>query len=215
MTERTTRWPHRWIDAALDVLFPPACLGCRSLGIEPFCHRCAQTLEPAPKLALPGLHRSVAVWSYGGAIAHAIQRFKYHGRVEDARPLGAAVQACVSTIAFDVVVPMPLTSARLRRRGFNQARELTRSFDKPVAVHAVRRIFDTPSQVGQRKDQRRALIDDAFVADAASVTDRRVLLVDDVVTTGATARAAAGALHRAGAKWVALATIAAAPLQLD
>ena len=197
-----------WAEALLDVLMPPSCVACRALGVEPFCSVCEAALEPAPALRLPGLDAVVARWGYGGPVASAIQSLKYDGATYVARPLGASLRPFVDPLQFDVVVPIPLSDRRLRQRGFNQARELARGLGR-VDIGALRRSHDGPSQVGRTEAERRANLREAFRSRADRVMGRRILLVDDVVTTGATAEAAALSLRRAGAASVQLAAVAA------
>ncbi len=200
-----------WQRAALDVLFPPACVACGALGREPFCPPCASSVEsPSPGSipSLPAVDWSAALWAYGGAVAVAIARLKYRDGVEVARPLGRALQTEVRGFKLDCLVPMPLNEARLRARGYNQARELARDWATPVARAALRRRDDRPNQVGQTMIERQANLCGAFTAERRYVEGRRILLIDDVVTTGATAQAAASALKSANARWVGLLVVA-------
>ena len=198
-----------WGRACCEVLFPPACVACDALGCEPFCAVCSAGVDAAPPVCLSGLDPIIAVWIHGGPVAQAIHRFKYRGRVDLARPLGNALAARVGELKLDLVVPIPLSEERLRARGYNQARELARSLAAPVRTDAVRRIRDRPTQVGRTPEQRRVELDDVFRANPRRVRDRRVLLLDDVVTTGATALAAANALYREGAASVGLLALSA------
>jgi ComF family protein len=115
---------------------------------------------------------------------------------------------------FDIIVPAPLHWVRWLQRGFNQshllARELRRRLRIPV-VNALRRRKMTRAQAGLTRAGRRVNVAGAFSARRTSaVRDRRVLLVDDVMTTGATMNACAGALKRAGAGHITVLTLARA-----
>jgi ComF family protein len=106
--------------------------------------------------------------------------------------------------AADLIVPVPLHPRRERSRGYNQAHELAKrlghSAGIDVAVRAMRRTRDTePLAKTMRREERRAIVEGAFAARPDRVDRRRVLLVDDVVTTGATLDACARALLEAGA----------------
>lgn len=142
-----------------------------------------------------------------------IHLFKYSRIKPLAGPLGKLIASAVPTDqSFDVVVPVPLHWRRRLARGFNQsellARAVARRYGAPV-VNAVRRKRSTSAQAGLTHAKRRANVAGAFtVVRQRAIESRRVLLVDDVMTTGATAAACAAALRRAGARYVALLTLA-------
>ena len=133
-----------------------------------------------------------------------------------ARVLGRFLAAhCPLPIDHDLVVPVPLHLERLRWRGFNQALSLARALvprgDARLAPMALVRQRATAAQVGLGEADRRHNIRGAFaVSDRARVRGRRVLLVDDVMTTGATADECAGTLRRAGARQVDVLVLARA-----
>lgn len=140
-----------------------------------------------------------------------IHLFKYRGM----KPLGGALgkmlwNALPVDDAFDVVVPVPLHWRRRWSRGFNQSDVLARSIARRRGIQvlsALRRKRNTHSQASLTNPKRRLNVSGAFHAGAA-VAGKRILLVDDVMTTGATATACAFALKRAGAKHVTLLTLA-------
>jgi ComF family protein len=162
--------------------------------------------------------------SYEGTLRALVQRFKYDGFRPLAKPLGRfLVQAAerLSEQSFDLAVPVPLHSKRQRQRGFNQAELLVREFARwrkiPLGVKDCVRVRDTPPQTGLRAAERRRNVAGAFdVPRPERVRGRRVLLIDDVLTTGATASACAEAIRKAGAKGVWVATLARAnPARVD
>jgi ComF family protein len=163
-----------------------------------------------------GLAGFDAVFSYGeyeGTLRKLIHLFKYDGVTPLAEPLGRLLATALPRDwRYDMVVPMPLHWRRGWQRGFNQsellARVLSSRLEAPV-VRAVRRKRRTPSQAGLTNAQRRLNVAGAFaISKRFSVKDRHVLLVDDVLTTGATASACAAVLKRAGAKRVTVLTLA-------
>jgi ComF family protein len=162
---------------------------------------------------LRGFDSAYAFGAYEDTLRELIHLFKY-GRV---RPLAGRLGALiVSAIprdqAFDLVVPVPLHWRRRLERGFNQSELLADAVAKRYglrAVNAIRRKRATTAQAGLTNARRRSNVAGAFaIARGASVEGRRVLLVDDVMTTGATLAACAAVLKRAGARYVAVLTLA-------
>ncbi len=144
-----------------------------------------------------------------------VHLFKYAGVTALARPLGRLLRlAMPRDRRFDLIVPTPLHWRRRWTRGYNQSMLLARELAPVLGlkpVNALRRTRATPTQAGLSRTARRANVAGAFVVrDASLVRGRRVLLVDDVMTTGATLRACAAALKRAGAQSVSIAVLARA-----
>jgi len=163
-----------------------------------------------------GLRGFDAVYSYGsyeGKLRDLIHVFKYGGVRPLARPFGRLLaQALPRESSFDLIVPMPLHWFKQWQRGFNQADllalEIGRKWTTPVKK-IVRRQRITAPQAGLTNAKRRANVQGAFrMAGSRRLDGLRVLLVDDVVTTGATASACARVLKRAGASQVALLALA-------
>jgi ComF family protein len=191
----------------------PAC-GCGwplPSGREGPCGRCRRGRQPFAAGASLG--------PYEGPLRVVVQQLKYHGRRRAAARLAgllvddAAARPLVAT--SDLVVPVPLHPRRLRERGYNQSalvgRELARLAGVGWCEGALVRRRDTPPQAGRSAAERRRNVEGAFVVRRRSAIDGRVVaLVDDVVTTGATARACARALASAGASEVRLLTLARA-----
>lgn len=189
----------------LDLFAPPTCAGCEE-PLSPrisagFCEACAPLLEPGERVG-----GSVSAYLYGGPLADAIRRLKYAGRTDLAPPLGAllAARAAVLSGEVDAVVPVPLHPRRLRARGFNPsallAAPVARALGVPLSTRELVRLRDTPAQAGLRAGDRVQNVRGAFLAVQAPAS--RVLLVDDVRTTGATLAECAEALRVAGAERV-------------
>ena len=154
----------------------------------------------------PPFERTRCVADYGFPWDGLIGAFKFHRRVELAPMLAARLTTSLEADAAwpDVVVPVPLAPRRLRDRGYNQAwevaRRVARAIDKPASARALGRPRDGAHQVALGRDERQRELRAAFVVDDAdAIRGRRVALVDDVFTTGATAAAATHALLSAGA----------------
>lgn len=224
-----------WLRAGLDLLFPPRCAGCGAGGadwcsaceaaLQPLqgnlCPRCGQPLPGRPGRCpacrvhpLPLIARSFAL--YDGPLARALVQLKYRPNRRLAGLMGAwlAGLARQAGWAVEVVVPVPLGVKRLRRRGYNQAGLIAAATAAQLSLavfeHGLQRVRETPSQVGLDPAARARNVEGAFRADAAAVAGRSVLLVDDLLTTGATLAACAGALRQAGARTVYGLTVARA-----
>ncbi|HSC77127.1 MAG TPA: ComF family protein, partial [Candidatus Acidoferrales bacterium] len=153
--------------------------------------------------------------AYDAELRQLIVLLKYNRLRPLARPLGgwlaAVVQQNPDLGEVDAIVPVPLYPKRQRARGYNQAellaRELGRWVKRPVEPGALQRIKDTPSQTGLTPAQRVENVRGAFAA-RSKLDLGRILLVDDVCTTGATLNACARVLKRAGAEEVKAVTVA-------
>jgi ComF family protein len=162
---------------------------------------------------LRGFDAAYSFGSYEGTLRELIHLFKY-GRIRTlAGPLGRMIASAVPRDrVFDAVVPVPLHWRRRLDRGFNQSELLARAVARRYGLgvtNAARRRRATPAQAGLSNAGRRTNVAGAFtVKRPRAVAGCRVLLVDDVMTTGATAGACAAALRRAGATYVALLTLA-------
>ena len=170
------------------------------------CRICALPLETGSVCgtclsAPPRYDGVVAPYAYVFPVDALIHAYKYGGDLSLA-PVLAAELAEADGAPLDVLLPMPLSPARLRSRGFNQAHELARIVGRrlrlPVHAHACRKVKDTPPQAAAAGTARARNVRGAFVCEA-DLAGRRVGVVDDVMTTGATLDEVARVLKRAGA----------------
>jgi len=168
--------------------------------------RCA-----ACRHAAPGFDRLTACFAYNGIARQLIQQFKYQGRAHLGRTLARLIFTVVnkdSLSVFDGLVPIPLFPARLREREFNQAHVLAECLaaDAGVPVLPVlARTKNTRSQATLRENDRLTNVRGAFrVLPGQDLAGQRLLLIDDILTTGATASEAACSLKQAGAAHVAV-----------
>jgi len=165
------------------------------------------------RVALPRFDHAVAAGLYAPPLRDAIHALKYRRLAVLARPLGRLAAARVEAAADAVVVPVPAHRRRLRRRGLDHGRllaaEVASCLDRPLVAGRLRRVRATPPQVGLSTAARRANVTGAFAVDGY-LPSATVILVDDVLTTGATASACAVALREVGARSVLVCTVARA-----
>jgi ComF family protein len=184
---------------------------CERLG-TPFALDIGGTLHSPGAIAEPPVfNRARAVAVYDGAARNLVHRLKYNDRTELAEALGRMMLRPGAELLAeaDLLIPVPLHRFRLWQRRFNQAAALTRVISRHTGVacdmRLLKRVKSTRSQVGLTRAQRRDNLQGAFRISAAGrmrLEGRRVLLIDDVITTGSTANAVSRALLRGGAKTV-------------
>lgn len=171
-------------------------------------HYCAECRED-----LPAFSRAFTPYPYEGILADAIQRFKYQKQTSLAAPLAGLIMEKLTPVQFDLVAAIPLHPARLRTREFNQSLLLAQRIAcltrVPLLIDALNRSRDTLPQVGLSRRERAQNVRRAFhLSDPAPIEGKRVLLVDDVYTTGATLREGSKILLKGGAREVIVATVA-------
>lgn len=204
--------PEHW--SKLHFLSDPLCACCGTpldIAVEDG-QLCAACLAHRPIYG-----RARAALAYGDVSRDLVLALKYQGRRDSLDLLSRWMAAAGANLLADadLIVPVPLHYFRLVRRGFNQsvwlAAALARRSSVPLAVDALKRVRATPIQGGLSADGRRRNVQGAFrirKAREATIRDKKILLVDDVLTTGATAEACSRALKRAGAPCVDVLTLA-------
>lgn len=188
---------------------PDPCVTCgaRAIPHTGLCSAC--TAHPSP------VNRTVCALAYASPVDYLVQRLKYHGDLRVVPVLaGLLVRAVTAENSVDWLAPVPITPARLKKRGFNQALEIARVLRTGTGVpltRAVRRRrgTETPQSSLPDTNARRANVAGAF--QACAPVDGRVAIVDDVVTTAATVNALARCLKRAGATRVEVWAVARTP----
>jgi len=199
----------------LSLLLPPSCGACGRLGPAP-CADCWRALEPAPPMAaVDGLDRCRALLRYEGPARDLLLGLKYRNSRSTVAWLAAGMSGLAASpgSSFATVTWAPTTAARRRRRGFDQAEVLARAVGRRLGV-PVRRLLvrlPGPAQTGSSRLDRAA--GPVFVV-RGPVAGKRLLLVDDVVTTGATLAAAGASLTRAGAAGVEAVVAGCTPLKV-
>ena len=211
-----------WIWNAIDWVFPPHCLGCGVEG-EIICQECYAAIKRIPANTCPYCNAYVstnghcpncrnrkpaytqfrAFAYYGGVIREAIHHLKYQNDVGVARVLAGYLLKVVQAEnwEFDLIVPVPLSKSKQEQRGYNQAERLAQpvaeKLAKPLSTNALFRIRENASQVDLDVQSRRANVRGVFEADPAIVKGKKILLIDDVFTTGATLESTSQSLRDA------------------
>jgi ComF family protein len=183
----------------LIYLQPPLCTNCsKPIRTGTICHKCqSQTWD------IDGIY---SIFKYGGVIRQAIIQFKYENIKVLADPLSHCMAEYLQKhhLPFDIIIPVPIHKRRLRERGYNQssllARRLSHMTRTPVVEGVLIRTKHTPSQAkSDSVDQRRKNIRNAFKCVSHDISGKRILLIDDVCTSGATLNSCATSLKSAGA----------------
>ncbi len=195
--------------ATLGIINGPRCLRCGSPGVSDPCANCTDKVFVFTRL--------YALTPFSQSVQRLVHMLKYQGQTVAAQTLGRALGRMLAgeplAAARPVVVPVPLHGSRQRERGYNQsvliARAMAPLLDLSVQERALKRVRATETQTALDSAERGVNMEGAFRGRRDDlVRDRPVLLVDDVVTTGATANACAAALLEAGASEVAVAAVA-------
>ncbi|WP_369284039.1 ComF family protein [Oscillibacter sp. GMB15532] len=209
------------LGAVLDLLFPPKCPFCRRvLDHTGVCGACEKVLPWTEEET--GLHKGAgglicaAPLFYEGPVRQSLLRLKFHGESHLAGPLGTLIARCAAerfSGEFDTVTWVPVGPKRLRERGYDQARLLAEAACRAWEVSPERlleKIGDNPAQSGLAdSDARRANVLGMYAVPFAAQTEgRRILLVDDICTTGATLTECVRTLKEAGAASVVCVTAA-------
>jgi ComF family protein len=205
----------------VEFVFPQLCPGCGDHA-DPGRLLCDDCLSRIPRLsyalcvrclgrgrdpvacATHRDHRVWPAWIYDERAALVVQELKYRERPGLARSLGAELARVTPPSTGDLLLALPLHAARERERGYNQAAALAESLSEEIGVprlpSAVRRVRSTRPQARLDARARRRNVAGAFRVEAAGLAGRHVIVVDDVVTTGATFEACFDALIEAGAR---------------
>ncbi|NLK98517.1 MAG: ComF family protein [Epulopiscium sp.] len=183
------------------------------------CQKCGKPIQDSKERTTcfdcvkntPVYDKGWAVFIYEGMVKEAIYRFKYGGHKEYGKYLGKLmadrIRNQISEEGFDVIIPIPIHKNRKRKRGYNQAEELAKAISRelgiPMDVAILTRVKETKPQSGLSIMQRQNNLKKAFkIADTINLDQMKILLVDDIYTTGTTMNYCAGLLKERGAKKV-------------
>lgn len=234
--ESLLQFINRAFNNFLDLLYPVSCLGCGknlTSNEEVLCVQCRinlpvtdLTITSSSSVTLQFMGRipfdfvySYVIFSKKGIVQRLVHQIKYKGQKEAGTVLGRwfgyeLKEKCGEVTLSDLLISVPLHPVRRRQRGFNQseyiADGLAEALQMPVNYEALKRIRFEASQTRKGKVSRRENVSDVFtVTNAEAIRGKRVILVDDVLTTGATLEACAHQLLKAGCQSVGVLTLAA------
>jgi ComF family protein len=226
---------YRTTIQALGRWLPQDCYVCgQGSGVSPVCAACTGTLPhligplcpicalPSPDGSLCGACQSVpphfdatrAAFRYAFPVEHLVQGLKYRHRLSLAGWLADALARHLGSVTADLILPLPLSAQRMKARGFNQSQEVARPLSRrhgiPLLPAACQRVLDSAPQASLPWTARQANIRNAFEC-AVDLTGKRIAVVDDVMTTGATLNEFARILKQHGAarveNWVVARTL--------
>jgi ComF family protein len=225
---------HTYARDFLHLFFPHYCEGCGSDAVEDKQLLCLQCLAQLPQTGFFGVQGNPVEKTFYGRlpvnaagaayyftddslIQHLVTQLKYHGNSHVGVYLGMLTALELSAGArfdtIDCIVPLPLNEKKLQRRGYNQAaliaEGMSQLLGKPVLLRAVTRDVFTDSQTGKDRVSRWQSMRDVFrVNDAGALANKHVLLVDDIITTGATLEACGAVMQQVPGLSLSIASVA-------
>lgn len=213
----------KWIYWILSWLFPSKCILCGKLLKQDetdLCNNCRIHAPECPvsKIKYPHIDQWTALWYYEGDVRHSILRYKFHNRRSYASAYARLLAMRLhreNRLDFDVLTWIPISRRRLRKRGFDQVQLLAQKLGQELGIEPLCTLQKVRNNKQQSrihgKPQRQANVLGAYQAiNPSSIAGKRILLLDDILTTGATAGECATVLRVAGASEVQFAALAAA-----
>lgn len=206
---------RRLLDHAAAWLYPDRCELCMRIGLPPLCEDCRRAfvpLEQAVRTNFAGnsLDLSASVFPFEGAAGRAVKLLKYGRATALGTPLANILYEASQRLEipeYDFVIPVPIHWSRHCKRGFNQSSMLCEAFPPSMVDHEMlARVKRTRPQVGLSRQERLTNLKGAFRASPLA-REARILLIDDVTTSGGTATACAEALKAERAAWVGSLTL--------
>ena len=213
----------RILDAIFDLFFPPKCVLCAKILEKEetdLCHSCRAEISECgkSKRVIPFIESWLALWYYEGKVRSSLLRYKFGGRRGYAKIYGRLLAMKLlrdDPVCFDMLTYTPISRLRKFRRGYDQVQLLAEAMAAELGTEVVptlKKIRHNPPQsgIGDAAHRRANVMGVYEAVDPARFAGKRLLLLDDIITTGATASECARVLLTAGAKEVICAAIAAA-----
>ena len=207
-----------WI---LDLLYPPKCIFCSALlknEETDLCNHCRRDLPQVMHSLKRGecYEACYAAYYYEAMVAKSIRKFKFAGQAQYADAYGRILAMLIlhEHLEFDILSWVPISNRRARQRGYRQTKLIAQAIGRELGVQAVQTLQKVKDNVAQstlkNEAQRRKNVSEAYEAiSPENFSQQRILLVDDVITSGATLSECARTLKKAGAKSVVCVTLAA------
>ena len=227
MPSSLTSTAREIVNALLDIVYPIYCGGCGKTGY-PVCRECIASFTMVEDdLACPicgrwvggktvcgeclqherGFEEGYFGFYFEEKLREALHSFKFRGRKDVGKWLVHIIEKKIASLShrFDCIIPIPVTEKRLKERGFNQSfiigNEISKITGKPIYHSVLFKVKETKDQFSLHRDERRKNVKGVFAAkDVERIDAKRILLVDDLLTTGCTAKEASRVLRKAGAR---------------
>ena len=206
---------HNFYELVLDYIFPPSCGICDKLGEGYLCNNCEKEIEKY--LYLNNKKDKFHLYKYIGIIRKRLIQYKFNEKSYLADFFYESIiknkKACEFLECYDIILPVPIHKKRKRQRGYNQseliARKIAKKLDLEIYTNVLIKIKNTKPQslLGVRERMKNAK-GVYFVESVNKIKDKNVIILDDIYTTGATANECKKMMKKAGAKKVAIFTIA-------
>ncbi len=209
------------VSSFLNLIFPPRCALCGAVApsagmVCPDCQRENPCVHAKKRIFVPEAGQTIVCkvpYEYNGKIRQSIIRFKFYGQLQSAAFFGMKVaeEFTENKDQFDLVTAVPVSAERLRQRGYNQSERIARVAAEKLEIpykECLMKTADNKEQHKLEKKERKRNVQGVYSPIGQEIVGKRILLVDDIVTTGATLCACAEVLFAGGAKEVCCTAVA-------
>lgn len=206
----------------LSLLYPPVCGICGRVGENWICKRCERSLKQEEKEIeqtdlSPYFKKAFFIYSYQGKIKELLTEYKFHSKPYLYHTLTKNIlkneKACRFLKEYDIIIPVPIHKKRKQERGYNQcellAREIAKKLKIPIESKALVKFKNRPPQSTLKKEERIQAVKGVYkVENVEKIKNKKILLLDDIYTTGSTLAECSKMLKEAGAEEIGIFTIA-------